>query len=463
MGRRLRRAAHRGDVFDEPLTAVFEVQSAIAGKVIDEMNLTLVGSAAADVEQPTQNMEAYDAYLRGVELIYRLQDVQRYHREASAEFLRAIELDPNFAEAVAAMSIVHSDLFWFGEPTEEHRRKSYDYGVRALELDPNSAGARHAMGMYYYHCELDYDHALEELEAALRIQPNHAEAIAGVAYVNRRKGNFEAAAEYLRKTTQLDPRFHHYYYELGETLVDMRRYEDAMWYLDKALELMPTEDDPRHGPGYWKALAHVLWKGDTDAARRVVAQVIDASTTYGRRFYVSQTHGWLDILDRRYEDALSGLQAAGYDAETDHGEFRPRTQMIAEVYWLMGDRDKARVYADSARALAEERLAETPGDARLHSCLGRTYAMMGEKTRALEAARKAVELMPISRDAKRGAWREGDLVMVLIHVGEAEEALDLIEHQLSIPAAHVSVPMLKVNPVFDPLRDHPRFKALVEG
>jgi serine/threonine-protein kinase len=445
------------DVFDEPLTAVFEVQSAIAGKVIDEMNLTLVGTAAREVQKPTDNMEAYDAYLRGYNLIYTGEPSSVLYNQVATALQRAIELDPDFADAYAAMSAVHSDLYWFGYPTEENRRKSYEYGARALELNPNSADVRHAMGMYYYHCELDYDRALEQLEAALRIQPNHAEAIAAIGYVNRRKGDFDAAVEYLRKASQLDPRFYHYYYEIGETLVDMRRYEEALWYFDKSLELKPDNG----GPILWKALDYVLWKGDTRAARQAILEM-DTTTARGKRFYVYNTCGWLDLLGRKYERALAGLKAARFDADSDHRSFRPRTEMIADAYWLMGNREMARVYADSARAIVEGHMRDAP-DHRLVAALGHAYSLMGEKEKALEAARKAVELMPVSTEAKQGPWRVFDLMIVLIRVGEVDEAIEKIEYLLSIPGGFVSVPYLRIDPIFDPLRDHPRFEAIVGG
>jgi tetratricopeptide (TPR) repeat protein len=439
------------DVFDEPLTAVFEVQSDIAGRVIDELNVTLVGTPGA-VEPPTDNLEAYDHYLRGMSLA-RSEVTPTSHQEARRELIRAIELDPEFAEAHAALSMVHSDLYWYFTHSEEHKRRALEYAERALELRPRSASAHMAMGMYRYHCELDYDRALEQFDIALRIRPNDAQLIAAIGFVNRRKGNWDGAVEHIKRASRLDPQFFLYHYELAETLVDLRRLDEAEWYMNKAIELNPSPDIC-----VWKIVIELM-RGDMDAAYAVVDSCPDAS----KKWILETKSGWLDVIARKYESALAGLEAAAYDADESHFAFIPRTTQIAYVYWMMGRPEQARVYADSSRVLVESRLAEAPRDSRLLSAAGIAYALMGEKDRALEAARKAVELMPVSKEAKQGPFRLRDLTQVLIIVGEYDEAIDHIEYLLSLPAGFFTPPFLRMSSDFDPLRDQPRFQSLLAG
>jgi tetratricopeptide (TPR) repeat protein len=419
--------------------------------VIDELNVTLVGSPDA-VDPPTDNLEAYDHYLRGMSLA-RSEPTPTSHQEALRELLRAIELDPEFAEAHAALSSLHSDLYWYFTHSEEHKRRALEYAEQALELDPRSASAHMAMGMYRYHCELDYDRALEQFNIALRIRPNDAQLIAAIGFVNRRKGNWDSAIDHIKRASRLDPQFFLYYYELGETLVDLRRLDEAEWYINKASELNPSAEIY-----VWKTLIELM-RGDIDAAYAAVEECPDAPENW-----IEETKaGWLDVIARKYDSALAGLKAATYDADQSHFAFIPRTTQIAYTYWMMGGTEQARAYADSALALIESRLADAPHDSRLLSAAGRAYALMGEKNRALDAARRAVELMPVSKEAKQGPFRLRDLTQVLIIVGEYDEAIDHIEYLLSLPAGMYTPAFLEMAAYFDPLRDHPRFKALLAG
>jgi tetratricopeptide (TPR) repeat protein len=247
-----------------------------------------------------------------------------------------------------------------------------------------------------------------------------------------------------------------YYYEIGETYVDLGRYDEAEWYLDKALELNPDEPAPL----IWKVFATVRRNGDTKRARALLeeskwrGEITTAS-------YADLVYNWLDVLDRDYDQALAGLRACTFEAFDGHFAYVPRTQMIAEVYWLAGDAASAHLYADSARVLLEGKIAENPADSRLYSALGYALAVLGKKDEAVRAAQKGVDMMPVSKEAKQGPRRVLDLAIVYAMVGEKDKAIDRLEYLLTIPASWVSVPVLKLDPLFDPLRDDPRFQKLI--
>jgi len=437
------------DVYDEPLTAVFQVQSDIAGRVIDELNVTLVGEPA-EAPPPTENMEAYDAYLRGLDKLYEGDD------QALVDFRRAIALDPGFADAYAGLSMSYSSKYWYGDRSVADRDSSRETAERAVAIAPRSVWVRGALGMYYYHCELDYDRALEQFDIALREQPNNAEIIANVGFVQRRKGMWEETLSSLQRASKLDPRRDLYYYEIGETFVDLGRYDEAEWYLDKTQELNPDEPAPL----IWKVFLTVLRNGDTKRARALIEESKWGGETTTES-YAGLVYHWLDVFDRDYDHALAGLRACTFDAQDEHFMYLPRTQMLADVYWFAGNSVNARLYADSARVQLEESIAENPADSRLYSALGLSLAVLGKKVEAIRAAQKAVEMMPVSKEAKQGPRRVLDLAMVYAMVGEKAEAIDQIEYLRSIPAGWLSVPILKLDPVWDPLRDDPRFQKLV--
>ncbi len=170
----------------------------------------------------------------------------------------------------------------------------------------------------------------------------------------------------------------------------------------------------------------------------------------------------LHMFDRNYSAALEQLARAPVEVKDDQFGYIPRSLWYAQVYSLMGRRDPAQAYYDSTRMLLEAKIQEDPEDSRYHSTLGITYAGLGRREEALRAGQKGVELLPISKEALRGYYREVDLAIIYTMVGEYEAAIDNLAYLLSIPG-DLSVPLLRIDPTYDPLREYPRFKGLVAG
>jgi tetratricopeptide (TPR) repeat protein len=201
-------------------------------------------------------------------------------------------------------------------------------------------------------------------------------------------------------------------------------------------------------------------QGNTTAARTVLEEASKAIGSADDSLVVYNSV-LVDILDRKYEEALNRLSTTRWEAFVEQFYFVPKAQLSAQIYGLMGEKQRERQNYESALRFLENKIKTRPDDPPLYSALGIAYAGLGFKDKAIQAARKAVELMPVSMEAYRGIFRVRDLAQVYVMVGEYDKAFDRIEYLLSIPG-ELSVALLKIDPVWAPLRGLPRFHKLVE-
>jgi tetratricopeptide (TPR) repeat protein len=237
----------------------------------------------------------------------------------------------------------------------------------------------------------------------------------------------------------------------------VREYTAASRVLERATELGPESETPYQH----RIRVHVCEPGGTDQARAVLR----AAGQFGLASHPRIVHEavWLDVLDRRYQDAVRRLRAASeIDAFDWQFWFVPQGQWLGEVFRLSGQKDSARVYYEAARSTLESKVREFPEDPRYYSSLGIVYAGLGNRDEAVRAARRGVDVLPISREAYRGLYAVEALAHVYTMVGENEAALTELERLLSIPS-HMCAGSLRIDPRWDPLREHPRFRRLVEA
>ncbi|MHC4430998.1 MAG: tetratricopeptide repeat protein, partial [Planctomycetota bacterium] len=453
--------------YDDDMSEVFSVQSDLAERVAQALDVTLLEpERLALAYRPTENIEAYQYYLRGMEYVHRRYAIEDNVRIAIPMYEKAVEMDPSFAMAYAQLSRAHLSMYWFyWDRSKERRAKAEDAVKKAFELDPDLPEVRLARGHYYYQAELDYDRALEEFEVALKGQPNNSEILAFIAFVHRRKGHFELALAYLEKASEFtpgaapsssltDPPFN-----LAETLVYLRRFDEAESALDRIISLRPDDPEPyRH-----KANLYLRWQGSIDKARAVLEQALENVKSPQDSDEVVNMSVWIDTFDQRYQEALAqriSSKDSGY--ETQH-YFIPKALQCARICTYMKNNEKlAMKYFREARTILEAKKTERPEDARFRSSLGITYAGLGRKTDAIREGELAVELCPVSKDAMRGPHRVEDLARVYVMVGDFDAAIDRIEDVLSMPS-ELSIPLLRLDPVWAPLRDHRRFKKLIEA
>jgi serine/threonine-protein kinase len=442
------------DRYDAFLADIFQVQSDIAQQVAEALDIALLEpERRALASEPTENIEAYEYYLRGNEYYFQtfLEDDFRI---AIGMYEKAIELDPTFALAHAQLSRGHVMMYWIPLiPSEEHLAMAKDAVDKALELAPDLPEAHLALGHYYYHGNLDYGRALEQFEIARKSLHNNSELLSFIGFVQRRQGKFEQGLANIKKASELDPRSAKLTFEVGTTLMLLRKYPEAEPYHDRAIALGP-DWLLFHG----KVRLYLIWEGSTEKARAVLEEAAAQNIKSAELSYMAAE---LDVYDGNYQEALDKLSLKSEDIGS-MTEFIVKTLRKAFIYGYMSKEELAKKCYDDARRVLETTIQQQPKNELLHLGLGIAYAGLGRKEDAIREAELAVELLPISKDAIAGSLLVKELVRIYVMVGEFDAAIDQLEYLLSIPS-ELSIPLLRLDPVWDPLRDHPRFKRLLEG
>ncbi|MBW8041558.1 MAG: protein kinase [Planctomycetes bacterium] len=447
------------ETYDNDMREVFRVQSDLAEQVAQALDITLLEpERRALASRPTENMEAYDYYLRGNEYFYR-SFLESDFRIAIRMYDKAVELDTKFALAYAQLSRAHLMIYWLyydrSEEREERLALAKQAVDKAFQLNPELPEAHLALGHYYYHGHLDYDRALEQFTIARKDKPNSSELMSFTGFVQRRQGKFEQAVANLKKASELDPRYGRLVGEIGETYVLLHNYPEAERYFNRAISLAPDV------PWFYnrKAWLYLRWEGSTEKARAVLEDALDNIKLAEDTDIVNSLVD-IDVYDGNYQEALDRLSLKSEDID-NQDYFIPRDLRYARIYGYTNKKELAKKYFDEARSILESKIEERPEDARFHSSLGIAYAGLGRKEDALREGKLGVTLLPVSREAMGGLYRVEDLAHIYVMVGEFDTAIDQLEFLLSRPG-WMSIHLLRLDPVWEPLRDHLRFKKLLE-
>lgn len=302
-----------------------------------------------------------------------------------------------------------------------------------------------ALGYYHYHCDLDYDKALAEFAIALKRQPNNADLHNAVGAVQRRQGKHQAAVRSFKQALDLDPRCHLKAFDVGLTYGLMHQYGPAEQYLDRSILLAPDWALPI----IYKAWLHVFRSGDIQRAREIIAASQDRTDLWGQSYY-----WWLAriiepdlrvVLSRSHPDS----DTAGYYLH------------CAQMHRLLGESTEEHAFADSARRILEREIQKHPNQPRYHSRLGLAYAGLRREREAITHGRKAVELLPTSREAFDALFLLVNLAETYVILDLKDEAVAQLDFLLSMPG-FVSAPYLRLDPLWEPLRNHAGFRSLIE-
>jgi len=441
------------DRYDRTLDDVFDVQSDIAQQVFDNLNVSLLGNERAAVDlRPTTSAEAYNAYLQALAYHRRPGYALANYEKVIERVEEALRHDPEFALAHVLLSIVHSDIYFHGHDLTRKRIALAKAAVdRALEISPSLPQAHSALGLYHYRCFLDYAAAEKELLWALEKNPDDEDIRLYLGAVRRRQGRFQEFLDLCIESLSRNPRDPGLPTEIAVTNMILRRYDEAERYFELALSI-----DPDAGLiNMFAALRHIHATGDV-ARARAQARKIDRQNRHDwMRFVYS-----LEIYTRNWDAALAVTGAMDSRLVYEQAWVYSKSFFEGLIFRYMGHSDDAQRAFTEARAQFEAGLADHPGDARFHSALGIVHAGLGNKEEARREAQKGVDLYPTSRDALMGPVREVDLAITLALIGNADAAIDVLERVLSRPA-WFSVSQAKLDPAFDSLCDHPRFKALL--
>ncbi|UCH85634.1 MAG: protein kinase, partial [Candidatus Latescibacterota bacterium] len=454
------------DTYDEDMTEVFRIQSDIAERVATQLNVALLEPERRAIEtRPTDNLAAYEDYLRGMEYYHGFGSLT--NAELSARlFENAVSLDPRFAEAWSALAMAYHDLYWIYEQPGALTREK-DATRRAQELSPDLPEVHLAVG-YVAYASREFENALTHFEKAQRLRPS-GDAVLAIGWTMRRLGRWQDALKRFEEARRLIPRSNKLYiYALGSTNLLMRRFDEADRYLSEAVSFSPYLYDPY----VRKAYVLVGRDGDVNTARMVLSEMSRQTDLTDPAQSPRFAQGFLFAAVYRL---FPGTFTEAFDAfESGPIERYRRTQPVivatthlarAILDEALGDGHSARAWYDSARVYFEGIIRENQQSAHscaYHSSLGLAYAGLGRCEEAIREGEDAVRVLPLSKDARMGVELANNLAEIYVKCGKYNRAIDQIETLLSVPS-WISPGLLRVDPIWDPLRSNPRFQRLVEG
>jgi TolB-like protein/Tfp pilus assembly protein PilF len=459
--------------YDRDLKDVFGVESEVSQEIAEALQANLSPSEShALASVGTHDAKAYDLFLRGEYEYYEaeIRGNEDAFDRADALYRQALARDPNFAEAAAELARNRLYRHWFVSPLAPAELEEVKSIIdRALALAPNSPEAHFALGLFFYFGHRQYEMALTEFNRTLELQPNSALARQHCAYVYRRRGEWERALADLQRAEELDPRDASIPREIGGTYNALRLWKDA-----ERAELRALAIDPHYADAALDLLiSRVNATGDVDSARRSLDDFPEAiksltlSSSRGAEGIgdvAPMIDSWVyldDVDERRFTDAFQALEKKAANDDS------ARLQLLAgrvALRVLAGETEAAKSMGDAARPLLEARLREQPDDTFAMTALSWVYLALGRNADALRLSRQAADSLPIEKDARAGPSFQSGLAQIEGRAGAPEEAIKRLRHLLSIPAGEwLSIARLKIDPVWDPIRNRPDFQQLLSG
>jgi TolB-like protein/Flp pilus assembly protein TadD len=437
--------------YDRDLTDVFAIQTDLARQIVRELQAKLSPMEKAQIERkPTENSEAYLAFLQAHDLFTRMDKFRSNTERAEQLFEKATKLDPNFAAAFAGLAWVEDWMYHDFDPTPARKEKARAAAETAIRLQPDLPEAHLALGFYHYYCERDYQAALDEFAIAKRSLPNSAEVYMAIGAIERRQGKWAESTANLEKAASLSPMDAWVLENLADNYYANRDFETADKLFDRAIEAAPNS----LGARAQKAGLAVDWKGDLSVMEKELAKMPPGVDPDG---LVTFAHVQLLLLQRKFSDALALLKQSPQDVF----HHKPREFFEGAIYTFSSDKERALSAFERARPTAEKALRESPDDASRHITLGFILAGLGQKDAAIAEGKRAVELLPESQDALDGPKMTVALAQIYAWTGEGDQALQLLDRSLSTPNG-VTIPLLRLDPMWDPLRSNPRFQVLID-
>src|SRR5947208_10492731 len=443
--------------YDRDVTDVFAIQSDLAQKIAEALQARLSPREKSQMERkPTENAEAYLAFVQAHNLSCAFEDLEKL-KQSEQLYARAIELDPNFALAIARYSQLESWFLHDIDRTPERREKARTLAERALQLQPDLPEAHLALGFSYYYGDNNYDAALREFEIAQRGLPNESEVYLAIGAIQRRQGKWAESTANLQKAASLNPKDTWPLQNLAFNYQMLRDFRKANQTVDHALALDPKA----FGLLEVKSKLAIVENGDFGVAERALAALQSANISNAEKLKAANARADIFLLERKYQE---GLQAAENLPDDQIAAFPGH---LSSKYYYIGfarkalrDETGAQAAFLKAKNTLEEQLKRSPDNPDIHIQLAKVLAFLSEKDSALAEAQRATELVPQS-DAFGGPEIMSGVAEVYATLGENNRAIEILDGLLSRPSG-VTAQALKVNPIWDPLRSDPRFQGLID-
>ena len=447
------------ELYDRSLTDIFAVQSEMATAIAKALRAKLSPREQnAVTEKPTDNLAAYDAYLRGLQFYSQPGEVQETSKRAADAFAEAVRLDPQFAQAWARLSRANASLYFLqvdaSTPRKEAARAA---AANATRLAPGAAETLFANAYYRYHVERDYAGARELFETILRDVPSSSDAIGALAKIARRQSRWKDSLRLYDEAAKLNPRDAQHVMDWAWTYSMLREHAATERTIDQALALVPNDTTVLQNKvvlyqntGRLMEARAILESIRSEAAKPEVTNVSITQLT----------------LERRYAEAvrLREEQIARHTF-TGPGEGGDDWQSLSYLRRLAGDVERAKEAALEGKKRLQIEEHNQPRNPWIVIALAQCEAVLGNKGAALREGERAVSVLPASSDPVTGPLIEEMLARVEAQVGETERAINRIKRLLVTPcgAFPLTQALLRIEPAWDALRAHPQFKAVVDG
>jgi TolB-like protein/class 3 adenylate cyclase/Flp pilus assembly protein TadD len=445
--------------YDRPLDDVFAIQSEVAQAIADQLNAKLSPEEKAAIKQrPTADLVAYDLYLRAEALRAETSFnalLKENLLEATRLLEQAIARDPTFFLAYCRLAEAHDLIYFFGSDHTPERLALANTAVQtALRLRPGSGEAHLALAEHFYRGYRDYEHALAELTLARRLLPNDSLVFELTGFINRRRGRWEESTTDLKRALELDPRNLFFLQQLSFTYELQRLYRDLAAVLDRVLKLVPSDPETRVA----RASIDLAERADARPVHATIETVVAedpaaAKNIADRWFYIA-------LCERDNFGVSRALSVVPPDGISVGSIWSPRAYFQAVAARARGDATVARAAFTAARAEVEKATREQPDYAQGLTILGLIDAGLGRKDDAIREGRRAVELVPVSKDAIDGADFILNLAVIYAWTGEKDLALKHLAEAAQLPSS-LSYGSLRLHPDWDTLRNDPRFEKIV--
>ena len=453
--------------YDRKLTDIFAVQTQIAREVADALQVNLTAREKQTLAvKPTNNLDAHDAYLRG--LAFEARSRSPFYSpdlvgKATAFYQQAVQLDPNFALAWARLSRANAYIYNSGtDSTPAARREIAKTALdNAQKLELNSPETLLALGYYQYWVLRDYERAKITFDGIRGLLPSSSEVPHALGLIARREGQWEQSVTYLQQALALDPRNVRLLMNSAETYAVLRQFPAALKLYDRVLDILPNDLDVMAA----KATVY-QGEGDLKLASSLLSEITEQTPNEDTiRIKVTQLQ-----LERNYSEAVRLLQARQAQFHFASEDDKANDQVtLAMVQRLAGDAAGAKITAEPARNTFQRLYQDQSDNFHLAAQLSQAYAAMGEKDSALKAAERAIVLRPRAKDRMRGPALEENLALIQTMFGENSRAISTLRELLQTPynswvysPVPITPALLKFDPIWDPLRGDPAFQRLSE-